>query len=161
MYTLFFALGRFLKAFCASWCAFGRSWLFLVRLGTLRVRFSRGGWERRPWFWRSKTTILACFCTHTWQHCANPPTLTKLWQGQQKPWFFTDACPADVLFPQWRLCFCIPYSCSVFLFGAAVCAQHMEYKNRPPIDEDHATLEPLWSLMLAFWSAHLRSCSLS
>ena len=42
MYTLFFALGRFLGAFCASWCAFGRSWLFLVRLGTLRVRFSRG-----------------------------------------------------------------------------------------------------------------------
>ena len=47
-----------------------------------------GGWERRAWFWRSKTTILACFCTHTWQHCANPPTLTKLWQGQQKSRFF-------------------------------------------------------------------------
>ena len=33
--------------------------------------------------------ILGCFCTHTRQHRAKAPTLTKLWQGQQKSRFFT------------------------------------------------------------------------
>ena len=47
-----------------------------------------GFWERRAWFWRSKTTIFIDFCTQRKQHCANAPTLTKLWQGQQKSRFF-------------------------------------------------------------------------
>ena len=46
-----------------------------------------GFWGRRAWFWRSKMTILARFCTHTRQRCENAPTLKKLWQGQQKSRF--------------------------------------------------------------------------
>ena len=90
MLAPFFALGRFLGAFCTSCCVCARSWSVFVplkalraRSGAHRARFSRGFGR----FWRAKTSIFQGFRVQTKQHCANALTLTKHWQEQQKSRF--------------------------------------------------------------------------
>ena len=87
MLAPFFALGRFLAAFCVSCCVCCRSWSVFVRLGALRARFWRGQGRSGEGFGGPRALffeVFECFCLLSRYCGVDAPNLTKHWQEWYK-----------------------------------------------------------------------------